>query len=147
MSYACPITFEKVDSTVSRFSSFFVSGVVVYYLYTSNLYVLYFLFLDFFMRIFCQRKFSPIYLSSVLIKKVLGLKECLSDSGAKKLAGVFGIFFVALLILLHQIDLSELSIIVGAVFITCSLLDALFNYCIGCKIYYLLKKIYPDFMS
>lgn len=147
MSYSCPVTFEKVDSTLSRISSFIVSMFVIYYLYSFNIYILYFLFLDFYMRIFCQKNFSIIYLFSKILKKIFYLKDNYSDSGAKKLAGIFGVFFILVLIFANQLEYSELSLVVGAIFIICSLLDAFVNYCVGCKIYYIIKKIYPNFMS
>ncbi|MCW9025773.1 MAG: DUF4395 domain-containing protein, partial [Thiovulaceae bacterium] len=106
-----------------------------------------FLFLDFYMRIFCQKYFSIIYISSKVIKRILYLKDKLSDDGAKKLAGLFGIFFVALLIMLNHMDYREFSLIIGVVFIICSSLDAFLDYCVGCKVYFVIKKIYPNFMS
>lgn len=145
MSYSCPVTFEKVDSNISRLSSFIVSLFVAYYLYSFNLYVLFFLFLDFFMRLFCQKRFSLIHLSSVGIKRIFRIKDKFSDGGAKKLAGMFGIFFILLLITLNQYE--KISMVVGILFIICSLLDAAIDYCVGCKIYYIIKKIYPNFMS
>ncbi len=148
MSYACPISFEKVDSTTSRISSFLVSVLVIYYLYSFNLYILYFLFLDFFMRLFCQKKFSLVHVCSQLIKKLFLLKDIDSDAAAKKLAGLFGVSFVLILLLFHQFEVgSTFSYIVGSLFILCSLLDATIDYCVGCKIYYIIKKIYPSFMS
>lgn len=148
MSYACPVSFEKVDSTVSRISSLIVSVFVIYYLYSLNLYILYFLFLDFFMRVFCQKKLSLIHISSKLVKKVFALKDKNSDAAAKKLAGIFGIFFILILIPLHQFGLGEVfSYIIGGIFILCSLADVFLDYCVGCKIYYIIKKIYPSFMS
>jgi hypothetical protein len=37
--------------------------------------------------------------------------------------------------------------VIGGVFVLCSLMDALVNYCVGCKIYFIIKKIYPNFMN
>ncbi|QFR49129.1 DUF4395 domain-containing protein [Sulfurimonas lithotrophica] len=147
MGYACPIAFEKIDSGISRISSLIVSIFVTYYLYSFNIYILYFLFLDFYMRIFCQKNFSLIFLISKMLKKVLNIKDAFTDSGAKKLAGLFGIFFILLLVLLNHMDLKEFSFLVGGIFILCSLLDASINYCVGCKVYFIIKKIYPSFMS
>jgi len=148
MSYACPVSFERVDSTLSRISSFLVSVLILYYLYSFNLYILYFLFLDFFMRLFCQKKFSLIHITSQLIKKLFFLKDKNSDGAAKKLAGIFGISFVLILILLYQFKFEAyISYVVGGLFVLCSFADALIDYCVGCKIYYIIKKIYPSFMS
>ena len=147
MSYACPITFEKVDSTVSRFSALLVSICIVAYLVTFNVNILYFLFIDFFMRLFCKKKFSPVFLISKVLKMVSGLKARPYDGGAAMLAGYFGIFFVFLLIIGNYFSLVTYTYIVAAMFMSCALLDVFFNYCVGCKIYFIIKKIYPSFMT
>jgi hypothetical protein len=82
-----------------------------------------------------------------VIKIIFRLKDKYVDSGAKKLAGIFGISFIVMLILVKHIGFFELSYVIGGVFMLCSLLDALMDYCLGCKIYVFIKKIYPNFMS
>lgn len=147
MSYTCPISFEKIDSNVSRISAMIVATFVVTYLATSNVYILYILFFDFYMKLFCQKKFSIITQFSKAVKIIFRLKDKFSDSGAKRLAGYFGMFFILLLITGAHLNLHFFSMVVGAIFLACSLLDAFFNYCFGCKIYFIIKKIDPNFMS
>ncbi len=147
MSHACPMTFENIDSNVSRINSFFVAGFIMLYLVTSFAFILYFVFIDFFIKLFADKKYSPIFILSKLIKKTLHLKDAPIDSGAKRLAAYFGLLFVAMLIVTHHIDNATATYIVAVIFLSCSLLDVVFNYCLGCKIYFLIKKIYPGFMS
>lgn len=147
MSYSCPITFEKVDSTVSRFNSFLVSIFLIYYLVTFNEYILYFLFIDFIIRSFAKKDYSLLFLISRALKKGLGFKSRPYDGGAKMLAGYFGILFLVLLIIANFLSLSLFTYGVGAIFLGCALLDVLFNYCVGCKVYFIIKKIYPNFMT
>ncbi|MBU0721126.1 DUF4395 domain-containing protein [bacterium] len=146
MSYSCPMTFEKVDSNISRLNSLFVSILVITYLITSNIFLLYFLVFDFSIRLFVQKKASPLYLTSQLITVSLKFAEKLTDAGAKRLAAYFGLLFVLLLLLTHLLNLWYLSLGVAVIFLSCSLLDVIFNYCLGCKIYFIVKKIYPKFM-
>jgi len=147
MSYACPITFEKVDSTVSRFNASLVSIFLIYYLVTFNEYILYFLFIDFIIRSFGKKDYSVLFLVSRALKKGLGFKSRPYDGGAKMLAGYFGIFFLVLLLIANYFSLSLFTYLVGIVFLTCAILDVLFNYCVGCKVYFIIKKIYPNFMT
>jgi hypothetical protein len=100
------------------------------------------------MRLFCQKRFSLIHVGSQLIKKIFLFKDKSTDGAAKKLAGIFGVFFVLILILLYQFKFDNVfSYVVGGLFVLCSLADAFIDYCVGCKIYYIVKKIYPSFMS
>jgi len=147
MSNACPLNFTKVDSNVSRFSALFVAILVISYLYTHNIYILLFLFIDFVLKLFLNPGISPIMMLAELLKSIFSLKEKYVDGGAKKLAGYFGLFFVSSLIFTHFLDVWLLSLGIALVFLACSLLDVFFNYCIGCKIYFIIKKIYPNFMN
>ena len=147
MSNSCPINFEKVDENVSRISALFVSSLVVAYLFTTNAYVLVFLSLDFIVKLFLQKGLSPINALGVFVKKIFDIKNKLVDGGAKRLAGFFGLFFVLLLSLTHVFNSWNASLIVAVVFLSCSLFDAFFNFCVGCQIYHMIRKIYPNFMQ
>jgi len=146
MSYACPMSFVRVDTNISRINSLFVSALVLSYFLDFNVYILYFLAVDFLIKLYLQKKYSPLFILSKTIKKVLRLKDNFCDGGAKRLAAYFGLIFVLLLITTHYINSLALSLAVAAVFLSCSLLDVLFNFCLGCKIYFIIKKIYPKFM-
>jgi hypothetical protein len=147
MSYSCPVNFETVDSYVARFVAFLVSSLLVVYMSTFDIFILYALFLDFVVRLFYEKKYSVVFQIARYLKKVFKLKNCPTDGGAKRLAGYFGIFFISLLIVSNYLNLHTFSMIVSVVFLTCALLEAFFSYCVGCKIYYIIKKIFPKFMS
>ncbi len=147
MSYTCPMTFENIDSNVSRINSLFVSLLVVSYLIASNVFILYFLFIDFSIKLFIDKKYSPLSQASKFLKNILKIGVVLIDGGSKRLAAYFGLVFVGLLIITHYLDNNLVSLAIAIIFIFCSLLDLVFNYCLGCKIYYLIKKIYPNFMN
>jgi len=147
MSNSCPLNFMKVDSNISRFSALLVALLVISYLFTSNLYILLFLLIDFVLKLFISPQNSPIMMLAKLLKSTFNIKSKYVDGGAKKLAGYFGLFFIVLLIITHFFDLWSLSLSIAIIFLFCSLLDLFFDYCIGCKIYFIIKKIYPEFMN
>ncbi|MDY0120474.1 MAG: DUF4395 domain-containing protein [Sulfurimonas sp.] len=147
MAYNCPLTFQKVESHISRLSSFLVSSLIIAYLITSNVYILYFLLIDFLIRLYMDKSYSLIFLFAKAIKNILALKDSFCDGGAKRLAAYFGLLFVFLLIATHYLDQWLVSLAIAAIFLVCSLLDVLFDFCIGCKVYYLIKRVFPNFMS
>jgi hypothetical protein len=147
MANACPLNFIKVDSNIARFSSLFVALLVLLYLSTTNVFILYFLAFDFVLKLFINSDISPIHILTRFLKGCFHIESKLTDGGAKKLAGFFGLFFVFLLILFHYFSNWNISLAIAFVFLSCSLLDVFFNFCIGCKIYYIIKKIYPNFMN
>ncbi len=147
MSYSCPLNFVQVDSNASRISSLIVATLVFAYLFTSLTFILYFLVFDFSLKLFLNKKYSLISILALYLRKLFTMKEKLTDGGAKRLAGIFGLIFVLLLLITDLLALKALSFLVAGIFLLCSLLDLIFNYCLGCKIYYIIKKIYPNFMS
>ena len=147
MSNSCPLNFERVDSNISRLSSLFIASLVILYLFTPNIYILIFLVLDFTIKLFINKELSPITMLSQSIRSAFRMKDKFTDGGAKRLAGIFGLLFVVLLILTHFLNAWIGSLVVATIFLSCSLFDVFFNYCIGCKVYFIIKRIYPSFMS
>ena len=147
MSYSCPLNFVQVDSNASRLSSLMVASLVIIYLTTSIEYILYFLILDFSLKLFVNKNYSLISIIAHSLRKLLKMQEKFTDGGAKRLAGIFGLIFVSMLLLTDFLGLSSLTYIVAGIFLSCSLLDVFINYCLGCQIYYIVKKLYPSFMS
>jgi len=147
MSNACPLNFKQVDTNVSRFSALLVALLVLVYLVTHNIFILLFLALDFIFKLFVSKKASVITHFAEFLKNSFKIEEKLVDGGAKRLAAFFGLFFVLLLLLTHYIFPWGFSLIFATIFLVCSLLDVFFDYCIGCKIYFIIKKIYPNFMN
>lgn len=147
MSNACPMSFKKIDSNVLRFTSLIVSSLVFAYLYFDAVFLLYIVAFDFITRLFITKDSSILYMSALFVKEMFGIKDKLVDSGAKRLAGFFGLTFVVLLIIAHYFHIMPLTLTIAAVFLTCSLLDVFFDFCFGCQIYHIIKKFYPNFMS
>jgi len=143
MAHECPLIFRQVDATVIRINTLFVISGVVIFLMTHTLAILFFLLVDFFFRLYGYKHLSPIQNLSLLIQKNFSLSSKMEDAGAKRLAAFFGVGFI---IALGVADIFNLAIVVNAiaaVFLSCASLELLFGYCIACKIYYIVKKIYP----
>lgn len=147
MSYSCPVSFVQVESNVSRISAFIVASLIISYMLSSNIIILYFVGVDFVTRLFCNKNFSLVFVTARFIKNRLNIEDTFTDSGAKRLAAYFGLLFTALLIAGHFLNLPMFSFVTALVFVTCALLDVIFDFCLGCKIYYIIKKIFPAFMN
>ncbi|WP_321777227.1 DUF4395 domain-containing protein [Sulfurimonas sp.] len=147
MDISCPIAFREIDGTIVRIGAFFVSVVVIIYLFTSQIFLLIFLTVDFAIRIYGHKPYSPIYQLSHLVKRIFRFKANMTDAGAKRLAAQFGLLFSVMLVIEGLLDLTLLLHITAAALLACTFLEVLFGYCVGCKIYFIIKKIYPNFMS
>jgi len=145
MSIACPILFREVDATVARINAFNVTVLLMTSLYMQSTVPLYFLLADFYIRLFIEKKQSPLHQLSLFLLTALQLKSVMVDAGAKRLAAYFGLLFTLILIVAYYLNLKDVVDVVSAIFITCTLLEMMFSYCIGCKIYYIIKMVVPKF--
>ncbi len=147
MDTSCPIAFREIDGTIVRIGAFFISLVVVIYLLTSQILLLIFLTIDFCTRIYGHKPYSLIFQLSRFVKKVLKLESNMTDAGAKRLAAQFGLLFSVMLIVEGFFGFNLALYLTAGALLACTFLEVLFGYCVGCKIYFIIKKVYPGFMS
>ena len=69
MSQACPLIFRQIDATVTRINTLFVIVVIIAFLATQSSIVLIALIVDFALRLYGYKQFSPINISSLWIQK------------------------------------------------------------------------------
>jgi hypothetical protein len=141
------MSFKQIDSHVSRLTSFFVAVSVILYLIFGYIFILYIVAFDFIMRLFITKDSSLFYMSALFFKEVFNIQDKFVDSGSKRLAAYFGLFFVVMLLFAHYFDVFILTLTIAGIFLACSLLDVFLDFCLGCKIYFIIKKIYPNFMN
>ena len=147
MQQSCPINFQTYDNTISRISSLNVALLIVAYLFTSQIVIMLFVIVDLVLRVFVDKRLSPVYYLSLSIKRLFGLHTVVKDSASKRLATYFGLLFSLLIVAFHMLHLLEALYITAGIYMLCLLLDAFFDFCLGCKIYYIIKKVYPAFME
>ncbi|WP_298693701.1 DUF4395 domain-containing protein [uncultured Sulfuricurvum sp.] len=143
MAQECPLIFRQVDATVTRINTFSVIAGIIVFLITHSLAVLFFLLIDFILRLYGYKQFSPVQNFSLWIKKRLSLPTKMEDAGAKRLAAFFGVGFVIALGAADILGLNVAVNLIAAIFLVCASLELLFGYCVACKIYYIAKKLYP----
>lgn len=141
MAPACPIAFRQIDGTITRINSLSISVMLMAYLISSEIFFIYILGIDLIIRLFINKKLSPINQMSNLIKVLIRAQTHNTDAGAKRLAAYFALGFSWTVIALHAFGLFNMANIVAIIFVSCSVTELMFNYCIGCKIYFIYKKI------
>ncbi len=143
MLQQCPLLFRQVDATVTRINTVFVIAGVILFLITGSVSIILLVIIDYLIRLSGRKEISPTQNASLWIQRILKLPSKMEDAGAKRLAAYFGVGFMAALALLHVLG-SEWGVhAVAAVFLGCALLELFFGYCIACKLYYFVRKIYP----
>lgn len=140
MAPTCPITFRQIDGTIVRINALSQSLMLLAYIFSSQIVILYILGIDLIIRLFIDKRFSLINQLSLLIKATFRAKTHNTDAGAKRLASFFALGFTVAIILLHTFGLGNEAKVLSAVFVFFASLEFVFNYCVGCKIYFLYKR-------
>ena len=118
-----------------------MSLMLLGYLFTDMIAFVYILGIDLIIRLFINKRLSPIHQTSRLIKAAIRAKTHNTDAGAKRLAAYFAFGFSLSIIALHSFGLFNEAKALSAVFILFSSLEVVFNFCVGCKIYFIYKRI------
>lgn len=144
MPQSCPLAFRQIDGTIARINALSVFLLSLLFIFIPEPLILLVVGFDFMIRLYGNRRFSPVFQVSILVKKVLGLKPEMVDAGAKRLAAHFGLFFVFAALASDLAGLTVVMYAIVAVFLFCLSLELLFGYCIGCKIYFVYRKFVPE---
>ena len=87
---------------------------------------------------------SAIHRLSLYIQLKLKLPKKMEDAGAKRLAAFFGLMFTVMLLVFSVFNATYPMYLVGAVYVTCAILDTVFGFCFACYLYHLSKKFLPS---
>jgi len=135
---SCPISNTKVDERVARLnglvSLFFVLGGM----YLPMLWMI--IAIDFFVRSINPKSSLVSKFNRLLLSLFKG-KPVLIDAAPKKFAAVMGLGMSLLLIIFHSIPFAMGQTAVLWVFMVAILMEVIFKYCIGCKIYAILLNL------
>lgn len=137
---SCPVSFIKIDANIVRINAFYILLLMSFYLMTLNKFIILFLIADFSIRLFVNKNYSPLYFLSLRTKELLHVKSRFEDNAPKTLATYFGFLFLVLILLFDLLHVETLLYATSGILLVCLFLELAFDYCLGCKIYYLYKR-------
>ena len=132
---SCPISQDLVNAKLTRVYSFLTLLTIIIYAYTPYKEVIYISTLDFFIRIFLGVKYSPICYIIRYVLNVGNFSVNMVNAGPKKFAAKIGLFVTFSLSISYLFDFTSTSIIIAHISILAVGAEAIFGYCIACKIY------------
>lgn len=133
-SLICPVSKEKVNKSVVRITALFIATFVVVYALTGNLYFILGITIDFVIRAFTSAKFSPLSFLAHKTAYLLKIKPQSIDKAPKLFASRVGFLFSVATIALFPIN-PVASVIVSLILMSFALLEAVFDFCMGCVVY------------
>ena len=136
MSASCPISAKRVDSNMVRVISFQVALFTVVLIFTQESLFAFVLLFDFVMRTLRMPKLSPFHIVAQFTLSGWGVAPKLCDESPKRFALYLGLAISLMLVLLIGAGLSFVATSIAIILFVCALLETVFDFCIGCKIYY-----------
>ncbi len=143
MTQTCPISFNRVDANFVRIIAVQVISIALLLIYTQELIFALILFFDFSVRILTLKKLSILSYIAQFIITYFKIEVELCDEAPKRFALYVGIVIISTFTLLYFFQLNILASILVGILLICAFLEATFDYCVGCKVYYLLQFVYP----
>lgn len=141
----CPISTEKIDSNVSRLTVFLNVILLALFLTTLNPVFIIVVAVDYFIRAGLNVQYSPARLVAVGGIGLLNLKKKSINLAPKIFASRLGFLCALASTVLVLLNYNTASIIIAGLLMVLSIMDSVFNFCVGCLIYhYLVYPFYKD---
>ena len=141
MSPSCPISTRRVDSNMVRVISFQVALFTLILLITQESLFAFILLFDFFMRALRQPQFSPFQIIGNFVISGWGIAPKLCDESPKRFALYMGLVTSLFLVVFYASGFTTFATVIAVILLICALLETLFDFCIGCKIYYAIQIV------
>jgi len=122
-----------------RVISFQVALFTVILLITEESFFALVLLFDFFMRVLRLSKYSPFQIIGNFVLSGWGVAPKLCDESPKRFALYLGLVTSLFLVVFYMAGFNALATAIAIILLICALLETLFDFCIGCKIYYAIQ--------
>ena len=141
MTQSCPISLSRIDTHLVRIIALQVIALAFLLLWTEEILFSLILLFDFLVRTLNLKKLSPLANVAKIIIQTFDIKPKLCDEAPKRFALYLGLSIIGFFTLLLLFGFLKTAMMMVSVLILCAFLEATFDYCIGCKIYYYLQFI------
>lgn len=131
----CPVSPKVVNENVARLNAAFTVILIGLFLFTSNLYLILFLGIDFFIRAIDKPRFSLLAIFSKGMVKSLSLQGEMVNAGPKLFAARVGLLFSVAVLGLVVTGWQVVPIMIAGILGLFSFLEAALGLCVACKIY------------
>lgn len=141
----CPISIEKIDSNVSRLTVFINVVLMGLYLYTQNSLFIGIVVCDYFIRAVFKVEYSPIRFLAYGIVSAFNVKKKPINLAPKIFASRLGLICALTAAVLQLLGYSTGALITAGLLMVLSIMDSVFNFCVGCLIYnFFVYPFYKD---
>ncbi len=112
-------------------------------LWTGHMFIAVLLLFDFLMRTVRLTHLSPFHITANALLNFWKIKPKLCNEAPKRFALYLGLAISSVLVLLFLIELTHLATFIVGILFICAVFETVFDFCIGCKIYYAIQIVSP----
>ena len=140
MNQFCPISFKQVNERAAQMNAALTVLSMLVFLLTSQKWILLILGIDFFIRGFLDPTYSPYGAISKAILRISKVKPAMVNAGPKIFAAKIGFIFCCVTGLCYLTHFYRISLIAGSMLGFFAAQEAIFRFCVACKIYPLICR-------
>lgn len=141
MQAVCPITDQRINEKVARLNALFTFLLVIAFIVFKFWIGLAFLMVDFTIRGFINGKYSLMTKLNLQLVKALNMSPKMINAGPKIFAAQVGLVLSLTALIGFSIGCSSVCLVVVVILGFFSFLEAVFGYCVACKLYPIFRKI------
>ncbi|MEW6173740.1 MAG: DUF4395 domain-containing protein [Bacillota bacterium] len=140
MGELCPISGFTINAKAARVTAFLTALTLLMFLLTPVKWIILILCADFLLRCIAGSKFSPFAFISRFILHTAKVEPRMENAGPKLFAAKIGLVFSVIISVLFLVNWMLPAVVFAILFLFCAALEALFGYCLGCKMYSFLYR-------
>ena len=141
MKRMCPISFKQVNERAVQINAALAVLSIIFFLFTPYKWIILILAIDFFIRGFLNLSYSFYSAISKTILRIFKIKPLMVNAGPKIFAAKIGFVFCCMIAVFYLFNFQRISLVIGSVFVFFAALEAIFRFCIACRIYPLIYKM------
>ena len=141
MKKMCPISFKQVNERAVQINAALAVLSIIFFVFTPYKWIILILAIDFFIRGFLSPSYSFYSAISKTILRIFKIKPLMVNAGPKIFAAKIGFIFCCMIAVFYLFNFQRISLIIGSAFVFFAALEAIFRFCIACRIYPLIYKM------
>ena len=141
MKEMCPISFKQVNEKAVQINAALAVFSIIFFFFTPYKWILLILAIDFFIRGFLNLSYSFYSAISKTILLIFKIKPLMVNAGPKIFAAKIGFIFCCMIALSSLFNFQKISLVIGSLFVFFAALEAIFRFCLACRIYPFICKI------
>ena len=147
MKEMCPISFEQVNERVAQINATLAICSIMIFFFSPYKWIIFILAIDFFIRGFLKTSYSYFSGFSKTLLRLLKIKPIMVNAGPKIFAAKIGFLFCCIIAGAYFFNFPKVSWVLGSIFVFFAALEALFRFCVACKVYPFMHKLKATIVS